>query len=113
MLDRFTDGYQERLPALTEEAIRLKHDVILAAAVINPVAARKATLIPIVTPALADAVHLGLIASQARRGQHRGHLRDRDYPRSRSNLRAKSWAIFRSVDFPGMKAKEDLACVDG
>jgi putative ABC transport system substrate-binding protein len=68
MLDRFTDGYQERLPALTEEAIRLKHDVILAAAVINPVAARKATLIPIVTPALADAVHLGLIASQARPG---------------------------------------------
>ena len=67
MLYRFTDGYQERLPALTEEVIRLKPDVILAAAVIYAVAARKATsTIPIVTPALADAVHLGLIASEAR-----------------------------------------------
>jgi hypothetical protein len=43
MLYRFTDGYQERLPALTEEVIRLKPDVILAAAVIYAVAARKAT----------------------------------------------------------------------
>src|SRR5262245_43570497 len=41
MLYRFTDGYQERLPALTEEVIRLKPDVILAAAVIYAVAARK------------------------------------------------------------------------
>jgi putative tryptophan/tyrosine transport system substrate-binding protein len=49
--------------------IRLKPDVILAAAVIYAVAARKATsTIPIVTPALADAVHLGLIASEARPG---------------------------------------------
>src|SRR5262249_39436290 len=69
MLYRFTDGYQERLPALTDEVIRLKPDVILAAAVIYAVAARKATsTIPIVTPALADAVHLGLIASEARPG---------------------------------------------
>ena len=69
MLYRFTDGYQERLPALTEEVIRLKPDVIVAAAVIYAVAARKATsTIPIVTPALADAVHLGLIASEARPG---------------------------------------------
>jgi putative ABC transport system substrate-binding protein len=69
MLYRFTDGYQERLPALTEEVVRLKPDVILATAAINAVAARKATsTIPIVTPALADAVHLGLIASEARPG---------------------------------------------
>jgi putative ABC transport system substrate-binding protein len=69
MLYRFTDGYQERLPALTEEVIRLKPDVILAPAVIGAVAARKATsTIPIVSPALADAVHLGLIASEARPG---------------------------------------------
>jgi putative ABC transport system substrate-binding protein len=69
MLYRFTDGYQERLPALMEEVIRLKPDVILAAAVIYAVAARKVTsTIPIVTPALADAVHLGLVASEARPG---------------------------------------------
>ena len=66
---RFTDAHQERLPALTEEVIRLKPDVILAAAVIYAVAARKITsTIPIVTPALADAVHLGLLASEARPG---------------------------------------------
>ena len=69
MLYRFTYGNQERLPALTEEVIRLKPDVIVAAAVIYAVAARKATsTIPIVTPALGDAVHLGLIASEARPG---------------------------------------------
>ena len=69
MLYRYTDGYQERLPALTEEVIQLKPDVILAPAVISAVAARKVTsTIPIVSPALADAVHLGLIASEARPG---------------------------------------------
>ena len=55
MVYRFADGYQERLPALTEEVVRLKPDVILASAVAATVAARKATsTIPIVTPALAD-----------------------------------------------------------
>ena len=69
MLYQFTDGYQERVPALTEEVIRSKPDVILAASVIYAVAARKASsTIPIVSPALADAVHLGLIASEARPG---------------------------------------------
>jgi putative ABC transport system substrate-binding protein len=69
MVYRFADGYQERLPALTDEVVRLKPDVILATAVIATVAARKATsTIPIVTPALADAVHLGLIGSEARPG---------------------------------------------
>src|SRR6185295_4721594 len=43
MLYRFTDGYQERVPALTEEVIRSKPDVILAASVIYAVAARKAS----------------------------------------------------------------------
>src|SRR5215471_9820540 len=69
MVYRFADGYQERLPALTEEVVRLKPDVILASAVAATVAARKATsTIPIVTPGLADAVHLGLIGSEARPG---------------------------------------------
>src|SRR5438034_4064796 len=69
MVYRFTDGYQDRLPVLTEEVVGLKPDVILASAVIGAVAARKATsTIPIVSPALADAVHLGLIASEARPG---------------------------------------------
>src|ERR1700756_5527458 len=62
MVYRFTDGYQDRLPTLTEEVIQLNPDVILAPAVISAVAARKATsTIPIVCGALADAVNLGLI----------------------------------------------------
>ena len=69
MLYRFADGYGDRLPALTDEVVRLKPDVILASAIIAAFAARKATsTIPIVSPALADAVHLGLIASEARPG---------------------------------------------
>ena len=66
---RFADGYAERLPALAEELVRLKPNVILAAATGPAVAAEKATTtIPIVTPALADAIHLRLIASEARPG---------------------------------------------
>ena len=66
---RYADGYAERLPALAEELVRLKPKVILAAATGQAVAAKNATAtIPIVTPALADAVHLGLIASEARPG---------------------------------------------
>jgi putative ABC transport system substrate-binding protein len=66
---RFADGYIERLPSLAEELIRLNPDVILAPASGPAVAAKKATAtIPIVTPALADAVHLGLIASESRPG---------------------------------------------
>jgi putative ABC transport system substrate-binding protein len=64
---RGSDGYQDRLPTLAKDVVRLKPDVILAAAVDSVVALRKETrTIPIVSPALADAVHLGLIASEAR-----------------------------------------------
>jgi putative tryptophan/tyrosine transport system substrate-binding protein len=66
---RFADGYIERLLTLADEVVRLHPAVILAAASGPAVAAKKATAtIPIVTPALADAVHLGLIASEARPG---------------------------------------------
>ena len=66
---RYADGYAERLPTLAQELVRLKPDVILAAATGQAVAAKSATsTIPIVTPALADAVHLGLVASEARPG---------------------------------------------
>jgi putative tryptophan/tyrosine transport system substrate-binding protein len=66
---RFADGYIDRLQTLAGEAVRLQPAVILAAATAPAVTARKATAtIPIVTPALADAVHLGLVASEARPG---------------------------------------------
>jgi ABC-type uncharacterized transport system substrate-binding protein len=63
------DGVLERLPAVVQEVIRLKPDVIMVPATLEAVAAHKATsTIPIVCGALADAVHLGLIASEARPG---------------------------------------------
>jgi putative ABC transport system substrate-binding protein len=66
---RFADGYIERLPALAEELTRFHPNVILAPASGPAVAAKKASsTIPIVTAALADGVHLGLIASEARPG---------------------------------------------
>lgn len=68
---RYADGYVERLPPLAEELVRLHPNVILAPASGPAVAAKNATsLIPIVTPALADAVHLGLIASESRPGSN-------------------------------------------
>lgn len=57
------------LPVLAEELVRLKPDVILAGGLDTVVALRNATqTIPIVSPTLADAVHIGLIASEARPG---------------------------------------------
>jgi putative tryptophan/tyrosine transport system substrate-binding protein len=66
---RYAEGFQDRLLGLTQEIVALKPNVIVAAAVNAAVPARAATsVIPIVCPALADAVHLGLIASEARPG---------------------------------------------
>ena len=71
LASRYAEGFQDRLPALAQEIVDLKPDVIVAAAVNAAVPARAATsLIPIVCPALADAVHLGLIASEARPGSN-------------------------------------------
>src|SRR6478752_4101594 len=66
---RFADGYIERLPMLAQELVQLRPSVILAPASGPAVAAKRATAtIPIVSPALADAVHLGLVASVSRPG---------------------------------------------
>src|SRR5215472_11686960 len=71
LASRYAEGFQDRLPALAQEIVGLKPDVIVAAAVNAAVPARAATsVIPIVCPALADAVHLGLIASEARPGSN-------------------------------------------
>jgi putative tryptophan/tyrosine transport system substrate-binding protein len=68
---RYADGHVERLPLLADELVRLHPSVILAAASGPAVAAKDTTsTIPIVTPALADAVHLGLIASESRPGRN-------------------------------------------
>ena len=69
MVSRYAEGIQDRLPIFAKEIVALKPDVIVAAAVNAAVPAHSATsVIPVVCPALADAVHLGLIASEARPG---------------------------------------------
>ncbi|TWA94423.1 ABC transporter substrate-binding protein [Bradyrhizobium stylosanthis] len=66
---RRTDVFPDRLPSMEEMVALLKPDIIVVPATLEAVAARNATsTIPIVCPALADAVHLGLIASEARPG---------------------------------------------
>ena len=66
---RFADGKLDRLPALAEEAVRLKPDVILAPAQASALAARGATtLMPIVCPLLDNPERQGLAASIARPG---------------------------------------------
>ena len=57
------------MPALAEELVQLKPDVILACAIAAVIPAKKLTsTISIVSAALADAVQLGFIASEARPG---------------------------------------------
>jgi putative ABC transport system substrate-binding protein len=66
---RFAENLPERLPSLAQEVVGLKPAVIVASAAVDAVAARNATVtIPIVSPALADPVNLGLVASVARPG---------------------------------------------
>ena len=69
IVGRFANNQMDRLPAVAEEVIGLKPAIIVAGAVDTSVAAKEATsTIPIVSGALADAVHLGLVASYAHPG---------------------------------------------
>jgi ABC-type uncharacterized transport system substrate-binding protein len=69
MVYRFSEGYQERLMALSAEVVRLNPSVIVTPGLAAAVSAHKVTsTIPIVCPTLADGVALGLIASEARPG---------------------------------------------
>ena len=66
---RAADGKTDRLPALANELVGLKVDLIVAAATPCARAARQAsTTIPIVAPNMADPVQDGLVASLARPG---------------------------------------------
>jgi len=65
------------LPGLAEEAVAAQPSVIIAPATLEAVALCKATShVPIVCPALADAVHLGLIQSEARPGRRAGQQQE-------------------------------------
>jgi putative ABC transport system substrate-binding protein len=64
---RWADGRHERLPDLAADLVRLKVDVIVAAATPASRAAKAATsTIPIVIVAVGDPVRAGLVASLAR-----------------------------------------------
>ena len=66
---RFAEGHLDRFPALAAELVGLAPDIIVA--LVTPAVAATRALtksIPIVCPLLADAVNLGLIASESRPG---------------------------------------------
>ncbi len=66
---RWADGRHERLPELVAELVRLKVDVIVAAATPANLAAKAgAGTIPVVMVAVADPTRIGLVASLARPG---------------------------------------------
>jgi putative ABC transport system substrate-binding protein len=66
---RYTQGELDRLPALADELVRLKVDVIVTASISAVRAAKKATgTIPIVFASVGDAVDSGLVSSLARPG---------------------------------------------
>jgi putative ABC transport system substrate-binding protein len=66
---RWAEGYNDRLPGLADELVRLKVDVIAASPTPAALAARNATRpIPIVGMGLTEAVAVGLVTSLARPG---------------------------------------------
>lgn len=66
---RWAEGQYDRLPALANELVRLRVDVIITHATAGVRAAKEATsTIPIVIAATGDAVAAGLVASLARPG---------------------------------------------
>ena len=66
---RFAEGKNDRLPALAEDLVRLKVDLIVVAATPAALAAKRATTtIPIVMTNAGDPVAAGLVANLARPG---------------------------------------------
>ena len=66
---RFAEGHLDRFPVLAADVVALKPDVILATVTPAAVATKALTTsIPIVCPLLANAINLGLIASESRPG---------------------------------------------
>jgi putative ABC transport system substrate-binding protein len=66
---RYTEGKIDRLPALSDELVRLKVDVIVTGSTVGALAAKNATrTIPIVFYNVSDPVATGLVDSLARPG---------------------------------------------
>ena len=72
---RYAEEHLDRFPLLAAQVVELKPDVILATVTPAVVATRALTKsIPIVCPLLADAINLGLIATEARPGGNAGDV---------------------------------------
>ena len=66
---RWAEGKYERLPGLAAELVRLNVDVLVSQGTPATLAAKRATTtIPIVMPAVGDAIATGIVASLARPG---------------------------------------------
>jgi putative tryptophan/tyrosine transport system substrate-binding protein len=69
MVYRSYEGQADKAPAAALELVRQNPDIIIAPATLDAVAVKQATAtIPIVVPALAEPVELGLVVSEARPG---------------------------------------------
>ena len=67
--DRWADGHIERFPAILDELLRLRVDVIVQASTPGAVAAMRATsTVPVVFWGVSDPVGIGLVASLAHPG---------------------------------------------
>jgi putative tryptophan/tyrosine transport system substrate-binding protein len=105
---RWAEGRSERMAELAAEFVRLKVDVIFAAATEPALAAKKATaLIPIVFPIAADPVGAGVVASLVRPGGNVTGLSTLG-----ADLAAKRLEILRDV-FPGLDRLAIMANVGG
>jgi putative tryptophan/tyrosine transport system substrate-binding protein len=66
---RYAEGDVSRLPALVDQLVRVRPDIVAASSTQIAVTAKQATTaIPIVSPVLADPVGFSLVASHARPG---------------------------------------------
>jgi putative ABC transport system substrate-binding protein len=105
---RWAEGRSERMAEIAAEFVRLKVDVILAAATEPALAAKKATaLIPIVFPISTDPVGAGVVASLARPGGNVTGLSTLGV-----DLAAKRLEILRDV-FPRLDRLAIMANVGG
>jgi len=98
---RSAEGKFERFPALVDELVRLKVDVLLTPGTPAALAAKNATrTIPIVFTAVADPVSTGLVDSLARPGET-----SRGSPRFRRCWLASVWSYSRKPfpSSPGLR----------
>jgi len=112
---RWGEGKLERLPALADELVRLRVDVIVAVNSPSVVAAKQATrTVPIVMPVSSDPVGDGLVASLARPGgnitglsvmsSELGQKRLQLLKQSFSQL-SRPVAVLWNPDYVGMEAR--------